>query len=574
MTNISIPSIEALSAWREIEPGAYRHVYLLLFGIASGRFDAGFNETLDGALERLTGTENDLLVYRSHSMSLILSKFADLVEQLQSAIAQYGEMKVLEQGLFQMPPTAMREELFPDQICRALSAWKTDSTQAIVFDNNRDSLPFYLAAEGKETVVFTLFCSTKSYWDLAGKATGLPLNGVACGYDYEEVCTFLEKITPDADCYLMGPFGMLIDSPEKMGRQDAQVFLLSLILPRMRGRIAVMSTASLSFKGGRSFHDLRRALVESERLSSVAVFPGNLLEWAMIPMLGLFVGAASEKRQTTRFADFSDENLYAQSNRRRRRVLNEKGLLALDSLLAMEQTDSPVAEVSKDRLLADSTVCLAPQNYLLELTDGEDIKTIENFPLKLSDIAEVIRPILRRTAENGIPVREVGASDITSFGRVAEPRDTAFIEEEKVSEAFQRTILRRHDIVFCVKGSVARCGLVVDEPSDRWTIGQMCVGIRLKPDAPISAVALWRYLRTESFGKYLKKVVPALAMQTRIVFMSAKDVENFPVPKLSTEQLSREEAIFAEQEKQLKQIKELEKAVAATEPTEMPADWQ
>ena len=56
--------------------------------------------------------------------------------------------------------------------------------------------------------------------------------------------------------------------------------------------------------------------------------------------------------------------------------------------------------------------------------------------------------------------------------------------------------------------------------------------------------------------------------------MSAKDVENFPVPKLSPEQLSREEAIFTEQEKQLKQIKELEKVVTAAEPTEMPADWQ
>ena len=49
----------------------------------------------------------------------------------------------------------------------------------------------------------------------------------------------------------------------------------------------------------------------------------------------------------------------------------------------------------------------------------------------------------------------------------------------------------------------------------------------------------------------------------------ALDTKNYTL-----QQLSREEAIFAEQEKQLKQIKELEKAVAAAEPTEMPADWQ
>ena len=574
MTNISIPSIEALSAWREIEPNAYRPVYLLLFGIASGRFDAGFNETLDEAMERLTGTKVDLLVFRSHSMSLTLSKFADLVDQLQRAIAQYGEMMVLEEGLFQMPPTGMREELFPDQICRAFSAWKTDSTQAVVFDNCLDSLPFYLAAEGKETVVFTLSSSIKSYWDLAGKATGLPLSGVACDYGYEKVCTLLEKITPEADCYLMGPFGMDMRHQENTVRQDAQAFLLSLLLPRIKGRITVLSAVSLAYVGNRGFRELRRTLVESDRLSSVAAFPGNMLDWTGIPMLGLLIAAVSEKRNVTCFADFSDEAFLAQSNRRRRRTLNEKGVAALNALLSMQQTDMPVAEVSKERLIADSTVCLAPQNFLLELTDGDDIQKIENFPLKLCDIAEVIRPMLRRTAENGTPVREVGASDITAYGRVVEPRDLSFVEEEKISDAFQRTILRRNDIVFCVKGSVARCGLVVDEPSECWTIGQMCVGIRLKPDAPISAVALWRYLRTASFGKYLKKVVPALAMQTRIVFMSAKDVEDFPVPKLSPEQLSREEAIFTEQEKHLKQIRELEKAVAAAEPTEMPEDWQ
>ena len=568
MTNLSIPTIEALSAWRELDQHAYRAVYLLLFGIASGRFDAGFNETLDEALVRITGAESDLFASWSHIKLPSLSKFADLVEELRRAISHYGEMKVLEQGLFQIPLTVSREYLLPNQICRAFTAWKSGSTQAIVFDNNQDSLPFYLANEGKETFVFSPSCSIKSYWDLAGKATGLPLSGVACGY--EDVSTFLDKITPEADCYLMGPFGFLIPS----AKQDVHAFLLSLLLPRMRGRIAVLSATNLAYVGNRGLSELRRALAESERLNLVVTFPGNLLEWSSISMLGLFISAAPERRNITRFADFSDGTFFAQSNRRRRRTFNEKGLTALNALLSMGQTDMSVAEVSTDRLLAEATVRLTPQNYLLELTDGDDLKTIENFPFKLSDIAEVIRPMLRRTAENGIPVREVGASDITAYGRVVGPRDTAFIEEERVSEAFERTILRRNDIVFCVKGSVARCGLVVDEPSERWTIGQMCVGIRLKPDAPISAVALWRYLRTESFGKYLKKVVPALAMQTRIAFMSAKDVENFPVPKLSPEQLSREEAIFTEQEKHLKQISELEKAVAAAEPTEMPEDWQ
>lgn len=574
MTNISIPTIEALSAWCELDQRAYRPVYLLLFGIASGRLDAGFNETLDEALARITGGPSGLFISRSYGQWLSLSVFADFVDELRRAISQYGEMKVLEQGLLQIPSVGMHEDsFFPDQICRAFSVWETKSAKAVVFDENLDSLPFYLAAEGKETLVFAQSSSTKFYWDLAGKATDLSLSGVS--YNYDGVSTCLEKIPTEADCFLLGPFGAELFSP-KLGktRQDAQAFLLSLLLPRMKGRIAVIAAAGMAFAGNRGFPELRCALAQSERLYSVAAFPGNMLYWPGMSMLGVFIGATSEKRDVTRFADFSEESFYAQSNRRRRRVLNEKGLVAIDALLTMRQTDIPVADVPIARLLADSTVCLAPQNYLLELTDGEDLEKIENFPLKLSEIAEVIRPMLRRTAESGIPVREVGASDITAYGRVIEPRDAVFIEEGKVSEAFQRTILKRNDIVFCVKGSVAKCGLVVDEPLERWTIGQMCVCIRLKSDAPISAVALWRYLRTESFGKYLKKIVPSLGLQARIPFMSAKDVENFPVPRLLPEQLSREETIFAEQEKHLKQIKELEQAVAATEPTEMPSDWQ
>lgn len=573
MTNISIPTIEALSAWREIEPSAYSRVYLLLFGIASGRFDAGFNEKLDEALIRLTGANSEFMVCRSFAESPSLSSFTDLIAEMRRSIVQYGEMNVLEQGFLQVLSIApIRTLLLPDQICRAVSTWKVDSDQAFVFDDNIDALPFYLAVEGKATVVCAISQSIRSFWHLAGMATGLPLNGVA--FSYEEIDTLLEKLPAEADCYLMGPFGFEIRTPGRMGRQDVQAFLLSHILRHMTGRIAVMAQPSFAFVGGRGLPELRRIMAESGRLYSVAAFPGNMLEGTGIPMLGVFIGATSEKRDVTRFADFSEESFYAQSNRRRRRVLNEKGLAAIDALLMMKQTEMPVADVPTDRLLADSTVCLAPQNYLLELTDGENLEKIENFPLKLYEIAEVIRPILRRTAENGIPVREVGASDITSYGRVVEPRDAAFIEEGKVSEAFQRTILKRNDIVFCVKGSVAKCGLVVDEPSEHWTIGQMCVCIRLKSDAPISAVALWRYLRTESFGKYLKKIVPSLGLQARIPFMSAKEVESFPVPKLSPEQLSREETIFAEQEKHLKQINELEQAVAAAEPTEMPSDWQ
>ena len=571
MPKISVPSIEALAAWREIQPSAYRFVYLLLFGIASGRFDAGLNETLNEAMTRLADTKSDLAVCRHFAPSPSLSQFADLINELRQAIDLYGEMQVLEQGLLQAAGSD-KELIFPDQVCRAVSTWKTASNQAIVFDNNLDSLPFYLAAEGKKTVVCSVALSVKSYWNLAGKATGLPLSGVACCY--EEIGTFREKLPEEADSYLLGPIGVELRNPGKVARHDALAFLLSCILPRMKGRIAVMSASSLAFNSNRGFHDLRRMLADSQRLGYVAAFPVGLLEWAGISTLGLFIEAASEKGNVVRFADFSDEALYAQSNRRRRRVLNERGLAAIDALLTMRQVDMPVAEASTDRLLADPEVCLAPQNYLLELTDGNDLKQLESFPFRLGDIAEVIRPMLRRPAENGVPVREVGASDITAFGRVVEPQEVVFVEASKASEAFRRTILRRNDIVFCVKGSVARCGLVVDEPSEGWTIGQMCVGIRLKPDAPISAVALWRYLRMESFGKYLKKVVPALALQARIVFMSAKDVENFPVPKLSAEQQSREEAIFAEQEIQLRKIKELEKAVAAAEPKEMPRDWQ
>lgn len=576
MQKTNIPSLDALRPWRDSLSNDFRPAYLLLFGIASSRIEAGFTETLPDAWRRLTGREPDF-VRELPGETLSLTKFAELIGELRQAIDQYGEKRVLEEGLLQNLTADVRTEtIYPYAVCRALTTWKTSVTQgtdaptAVVFDNSLNAAAFCLATEGRDTVVFTESTAIKSYWELAAKATGLPLRAEL--YSRKNLSDVFEKVPTNADCFLFGPLGVFVRPTEDGATLDQMTAVLSGLLSRTNGRICALQLPSFAFTTG-GLLEVRRSLIASDRLYAVNAFPSNMLEWTSVSLLGCFVESAQQKQEGIRFAEFMDDAFFSQSTRRRVRILNDAGIEAIEGLLTKKH-DAIGTVVPKNEILKETSLSLVPQKYLVDGELGAEIRKIESFSHKLGEIAEVIRPVLRRTAEEGLPVREVSASDITEFGRVAEPSRVSFVEEGKATGAFQRTLLRKGDIVYCIKGSVARCGLVVEEPTEHWTVGQMCVAIRLNEDAPITPVVLSRYLRTETFAAYLKKAVPALSVQTRVAFMSAKDVENFPVPLLTADQIAREEEASVEQGMMLDEIERLVKAVRERELTEVPQDWQ
>lgn len=576
MQKTNIPSIDALRPWRDSLSNDFRPAYLLLYGIAAGRIEAGLTETLPDAWRRLTGREPDF-VRELPGESLLLTQFAEVIGELRQAIDQYGEKRVLEEGFLQNLTADVRSEtIYPYAVCRALTTWKTPAVQApdaptaVVFDNSFNAAAFCLAAEGRDTVVFTESTVMKSRWELAAKATGLPLR--AALYSGKHLSDVFDMIPSNAECFLFGPLGVFVRPTEDGATLDQMTAVLSGLLSRTNGRICSLQLPSFAFTTG-GLLEVRRSLIASDRLFAVIAFPSNMLEWTSISLLGCFVESVERKQEAIRFAEFSDDAFFSQSTRRRVRTLNDAGIEAIEGLL-MKEHDAIGTAVPKNEILKDASLSLVPQKYLVDGELGDEIRKIESFSHKLGDIAEVIRPVLRRTAEEGLPVREVSASDITEFGRVVEPSKVSYVEEGKATGAFQRTLLRKGDIVYCIKGSVARCGLVVDDPAEQLTVGQMCVAIRLKVDAPISPVALQRYLRTETFAAYLKKAVPALSVQSRVAFMAAKDVENFPVPVLTAEQIAREEEAFVEQGLMFDEIERLVKAVRDRELTKVPEDWQ
>ncbi|MBM6705422.1 hypothetical protein H6A60_13210 [Sutterella massiliensis] len=56
--------------------------------------------------------------------------------------------------------------------------------------------------------------------------------------------------------------------------------------------------------------------------------------------------------------------------------------------------------------------------------------------------------------------------------------------------------------------------------------------------------------------------------------MSAKDVEKFPVPELSEEQIAAEQHAFDEQTKLIEKRKLLDETIRSFEFTAIPEDWR
>lgn len=99
--------------------------------------------------------------------------------------------------------------------------------------------------------------------------------------------------------------------------------------------------------------------------------------------------------------------------------------------------------------------------------------------------------------------------------------DTVSAEDE---QKISRYLLKKGDIVLTLRGSVFRAALV-DDLSDKTIISSNLAYLRLKPNAPISPLALCGWLNT-SRGKMQAEL---LMHGSGVLSISTKDLRNMPV---------------------------------------------
>ena len=116
---------------------------------------------------------------------------------------------------------------------------------------------------------------------------------------------------------------------------------------------------------------------------------------------------------------------------------------------------------------------------------------------------------------------------------------------------------------------VYRAGVVLNTYGKDMLANQVFVVIRLNNDAPISPIALLRYLRSKFCQDYFSNCTIGVAFKT----IPVKKIEELPVPALSPKAIKREEDLFAQQQNILDRINQLKNDLLKLEITDIPENW-
>ena len=200
-----------------------------------------------------------------------------------------------------------------------------------------------------------------------------------------------------------------------------------------------------------------------------------------------------------------------------------------------------------------------------------ELQKLSQIKSQLKDIAQVIRPLPYKFNEDGVGQEffVVTNNDINDIGIVTESQQKAFYDNSRTTKGMQNLILQPNDILFTYRGMVSRAGVVLNTYGKTMIASQVFVVIRLNNDAPISPIALLRYLRSKFCQDYFINGTPEIGFKS----IPVKRIEELPVPALSPKAIKREEDLFAQQQNILDRINQLKNDLLKLEITDIPENW-
>jgi type I restriction enzyme M protein len=322
-------------------------------------------------------------------------------------------------------------------------------------------------------------------------------------------------------------------------------------------------------------------LLESGKLQAVIGLPPLLLTTTNIGF-SILVLSKEGKSGEVLFINASSENFFDEKKGRaffdgsRRRL---KNIDEIFQLFKGRENGDFSRLVTLDECRAND-YNLLPERYVptKEQASVEDILK-KNNTVTLEEISEILRPqsLKDEIQEGGIKYYEVAVSDIGEDGYIRQPKKTLELREKRFDkpkktlqlsdEGFDKTrplILKPHDIILAVKGSVGKVGFVPsDLKNDTWIANQSFQVIRIKPNEHLNdPTVLFRYLCSQAGQKLLQSLVSG----TTVPQLQTRDVRGLPIPVPSSEEqkiISKDHYAVAEIYKQIASLREKAEAIIA-----------
>ena len=333
--------------------------------------------------------------------------------------------------------------------------------------------------------------------------------------------------------------------------KDMQEQIIENMVYSITGRFCVIVSLGFTFRLGNTAK-IRNEVLDTRRLQAVAELPAGFLPNSGISCAALFFAPKTDFQDSVMFINLSGgEFRDRERSSRMFTVLNNPAVEILKSGLAGTEYEL-CKKVSYSEIESGGNV-ITPSRYVLSAEVQSSQEQILKGSTRLSEIVDFVRVQVGRKENEGELYYEVTAGDINPAGLVEQPERAIHLSKDNPALKSQ---LKQNDIIFAIKGSVGKVGLITGTPCN-WVVNQSFVILRLKnKDWPVEFV--FRQLKSNAMKNYIQSkttgsVIPSLTMaELRELPLIA------PTPHLVEKQKFRHER----QIKLVKQIRELQKELA------------
>ena len=333
--------------------------------------------------------------------------------------------------------------------------------------------------------------------------------------------------------------------------KDMQEQIIENLVYSITGRFCVIVSLGFTFRLGNTAK-IRNEVLDTRRLQAVAELPAGFLPNSGISCAALFFAPKTDFQDSVMFINLSGgEFRDRERSSRMFTVLNNPAVEILKSGLAGTEYEL-CKKVSYSEIESGGNV-ITPSRYVLSAEVQSSQEQILKGSTRLSEIVDFVRVQVGRKENEGELYYEVTAGDINPAGLVEQPERAIHLSKDNPALKSQ---LRQNDLIFAIKGSVGKVGLITGTPNN-WVVNQSFVILRLKnKDWPVEFV--FRQLKSNAMKNYIQSkttgsVIPSLTMaELRELPLIA------PTPHLIEKQKFRHER----QIKLVKQIRELQKELA------------
>ena len=289
-----------------------------------------------------------------------------------------------------------------------------------------------------------------------------------------------------------------------------EIYILKDMLENISGRFCLIFSIGVSFQNGAP-EKFREQIINEKRLKAIVELPGGYVPNSNISSMAMFFDKTDVNQDSVMFISLADDTCKDKENSNRNKtVLNDYAISMLEN--GLKGIESELCRKVSFEEIQKNKYCLTPSRYVLSEEERKAQQQILKGNIKLGDIAEFYRAQMTKPENEGNTFFEVSASDINPVGFVENPGKQILLSKD-VSEL--KNALKKGDIIFAIKGSVGKVGIVTEE-RDNWLVNQSFVIIRIKkPEWPVEFV--FRQLKSTAMRLYIQSktigsVIPSLTM--------------------------------------------------------------